>query len=151
MEHDFFWLFSRFWWLIFPLFWMVTSTMRIRTRHAESLRLMEMIKSYADQGKEPPAALVEMFRAPVGRCGDRYTEPYYTHRLLRRSFLFGFLCLAFLAMSVWRPYLDHDWAQRGWHHGDFGLVIAAVVMGALCLCSVGALLMRPRLPPPDVK
>jgi hypothetical protein len=147
MDHDFYSFVTHFWWLIFPLFWVVAASFRIKARHEESLRLMEMIKSYTDQGKDPPAALMEALRAPVGRQGDRYVEPYYTHRLWRRAFLFGFLCIAFAVLALSRGQIDPDWPHPGWHHGDFGLIIAAVVMGALCASNIAALLTRPPLPP----
>jgi hypothetical protein len=148
MEHsDFYNFATHFWWLIFPLVWGCAAFLRIWTRHNESQRILDMVKTYADQGKEPPAALTEMFRAPRdGRrgCGDRYVEPYYTHRLWRRAFLFGFLCIAFIVMAIQRGSWDGDWHG---HHGDSGLVIAAVVMGAICVSCIAALLTRPRLPP----
>jgi len=38
MDHDFYWLFSHFWWLIFPLFWMVAMMARLWSRHSRANR-----------------------------------------------------------------------------------------------------------------
>ena len=59
MDHDSYWLFSRFWWLIFPLFWMVTALAWGWSRHSRANRALDIIKSYADQGKEPPPELLK--------------------------------------------------------------------------------------------
>jgi hypothetical protein len=148
MQHDWYDVFSHFWWLIFPLMWMLAAFARISLRHRESQRILDMIQTYTSQGKEPPAALVEMFkgrRGGGGRQAWRYSEPYYTHRLWRRFFLFLFLAVAFASATVWRNYLPEDMGE----HRHFGWVIAAVVLGALALSNLAALMTRPNLPPPD--
>jgi hypothetical protein len=156
MQHsELFTLFTRYWWLIFPLFWMVAASGRIWTRHNEAGRILDMIKTHTDQGKEPPASLVEMFKAQRGgvyggACGNgRYSEPYYTYRLWRRLFLFGLLCAVFATMSYWR-----DGWPDGFQHQWSGLLIPALVFGALALSNLAGLIFRPRLPPdqtPDRK
>ena len=148
MNHDLYDFLTHYWWLVFPLFWMVAASGRIWVRHQESRHLMEMIRVHTDQGKEPPASLVEMFKAQRGgayrggACANgRYSEPYYTYRLWRRFFLFGLLAAAFAAMTYWRDVWPHD----GDHHWP-GLLIAALVLGALALSNLMALIFRPRLP-----
>jgi hypothetical protein len=138
---------THYWWLVFPIIWMFAAFGRIITRHHESQRILDMVKTYADQGKEPPAALVEMFKSPRGGrgCGT-YVEPYYTHRLWRRVFVFGFLAGAFAVLGYMRDADMPDGLHHGmWHHN--GLIIAAVIMAALCAASIGSLLTRPKLPP----
>ena len=69
-------LFNRFWWLIFPLFWMVSRIIRISLDHNRSQQTLDLIKAYADQGKDPPPQLLEALRQPVQDCrGDRWTLP----------------------------------------------------------------------------
>src|SRR5262249_21797411 len=101
---------THFWWLIFPIAWMMAALVGIALRYNQSQRILDMIQSQTAQGKEPPAALVEMYKAPrfYGRRGWRYDEPYYTHRLWRRFFLFGFLAVAFATMSFWRDAFPGD-------------------------------------------
>ncbi len=152
MEHSDLYLFAtHFWWLIFPLMWMIAAFFRISARHRESQRILDMIQSYTAQGKEPPATLTDLFRAPYGRgwdrhaeryYNDRYAEPYYTYRLWRRFFLFAFLCAAFAAATWWHMFRPGDIDHR-----QFGWLIVALVMGALAFSNLVALLIRPRLPP----
>ncbi|HEX4270705.1 MAG TPA: hypothetical protein VHZ32_04930 [Rhizomicrobium sp.] len=152
MDHDWYNFVSHFWWLVFPFVWMLAAFVRITARHRESQRILDMIQSYTAQGKEPPAALVEMFKAPrMGRgrgCNgyDRYSEPYYTHRLWRRAFLFAFLCVLFAGSAWWRHTYPGDMDHR-----EFGWIIAALVLGALALSNLMALMTRPKLPPSDFR
>ena len=54
MDNDAYHLVSHYWWLVFPLFWMVTRMTRLWSHHARANRALDIVKSYADQGKEPP-------------------------------------------------------------------------------------------------
>ena len=55
-------IFYSFWWLIFPLAWFLVaawqSWMRLRRHNAS----MEVLKSYAAKGEEPPAAVLEALK-----------------------------------------------------------------------------------------
>lgn len=55
-------LFRDFWWLIFPIFgmWMAVSGGKSTERSQQ--RVLDLIKSYTDQGKEPPPELLAMAR-----------------------------------------------------------------------------------------
>ena len=63
--------FSRFWWLIFPLFWMVFALAWGWSRHARANRALDILKSYADQGKDPPPELLKSLQGGSwdGGCG----------------------------------------------------------------------------------
>jgi hypothetical protein len=62
MDHPFTSLFFSFWWLIFPLAWFIASAwqswMRLRRHNAA----MEVLKSYAAKGEEPPASVLDAIR-----------------------------------------------------------------------------------------
>ena len=64
MGHHGYGLFYSFWWLIFPIFGMAMGVMSMWQRHARANRTIDIIKSYADQGKEPPPELLAALRAP---------------------------------------------------------------------------------------
>ena len=55
-------LFNHYWWLLFPLSFAVFGVMRTVLRNEESRRILSLIRSYTDQGKEPPAELLAMLR-----------------------------------------------------------------------------------------
>ena len=55
-------LFNHNWWLLFPLSFAVFGVMRTVLRNEESRRILSLIRSYADQGKEPPAELIALLK-----------------------------------------------------------------------------------------
>jgi len=55
-------LFNHYWWLLFPLSFAVFSVMRAVLRDDESRRILSLIRSYTDQGKEPPAELLALLK-----------------------------------------------------------------------------------------
>ena len=72
MDHDFYWLFSRFWWLIFPLFWMGVMVMAHWSRHNRANRALDIVKSYADQGKDnQPPVVADTTAWALGSWGRR--------------------------------------------------------------------------------
>ena len=71
MHSDWYHLFSRFWWLIFPVLGMGMGLVRTVLAHRRANRGLDLIKSYVDQGKEPPAELMEYLRAPQDKRRDR--------------------------------------------------------------------------------
>jgi hypothetical protein len=143
MDHDFYWLFSRFWWLIFPLFWMVMSLAWGWSRHSRANRALDIIKAYADQGKEPPPELLKGLQDGMARgygpCGGRYSP----ERRLHRGVLFTALALGFGFLSFWH-YDD----SGHWHHTS-GLLIPMVIFAALAFSNFLSLLMMSRGWPPD--
>ena len=151
MEHDFYSLFSRFWWLIFPLFWMGAMVMAQWSRHNRANRALDILKSYADQGKDPPPELMKSLQAGTdwgsrdncGWGGGSWGWRYSPQRLLHRTFVFTALAIAFGILH----FRNGD--DFGHHHG-YGLLIPFVIFVALAISSGLSLLFIPRgLPPSD--
>jgi hypothetical protein len=146
MDHDFFWLFSHFWWLIFPLFWMVAVMARLWSRHSRANRALDIVKSYADQGKEPPAELLKTLQYGSDQCGygwggRRWRSP---EERLGRAFLFAALACAFGFMAFW-PQEDGNWHP---HHA-FGLVFVTAILVAGAVSNLLSFMFQSRqLPPP---
>lgn len=55
-------LFSSYWWLIFPFFWMISSVFGMFSHYRHKSDTLKLIKSYADQGKDVPPALLDAMR-----------------------------------------------------------------------------------------
>lgn len=55
-------LFRDFWWLIFPIFGMFMAIRGNASTERSQQRVLDLIKSYTDQGKEPPSELLAMAR-----------------------------------------------------------------------------------------
>lgn len=53
-------LFRDYWWLIFPIFGMGMAVLGATQEERKSKALLQLIKSYVDQGKEPPPELLKL-------------------------------------------------------------------------------------------
>lgn len=53
-------LFRDYWWLIFPIFGMGMAVFGMMQDERKSQSVMMLIKSYVDQGKEPPPELLKL-------------------------------------------------------------------------------------------
>ena len=56
-------LFSHYWWLLFPLGYLTIGLVRCIIRDEERRRVMRLIKSYADQGKDVPPELLNLLKS----------------------------------------------------------------------------------------
>lgn len=59
MEH----LFREFWWLVFPLSWMVGAGYQSWLKYSARRDAVELLKTYAQSGREPPPELVAKLSA----------------------------------------------------------------------------------------
>jgi hypothetical protein len=115
----------QFWWLIFPLIGFAFAFWAIWVSHQRQKAVIDLLRTYASQGKDPPPELVKALHN--GHDGQR---PY---RDWQYAVLFGGLAVAFGVMA----YLQQDMRPRT------GLIVAAIVLAALFLNSlVAALLQR---------
>jgi hypothetical protein len=148
MDHDFYTLVSRFWWVIFPLFWMIFALAWGWSRHARANRALDILKSYADQGKDPPPELMKNLQGEWdGGCGPgpfgwRYGWRYSPQRLMHRAFVFTALAIAFFVLTFW----NHDGEDHWRHHG---LLVPMLIFAALAISNFLSLLFMPRGWPPD--
>ncbi len=131
MEHHFFFA---FWWLIFPLSWFVFGAFGMWLNYRRHRDHMDLLKSYADKGKEPPP---EVLKAAAG--GDPGNDPYgygygYYRRPWRRgplwewrrAFVFGALAVGF----GYAGFVDQSFGS------PHAFQLVAVIMGALCAGSL---------------
>jgi hypothetical protein len=141
MDHDGYSLFNHYWWLIFPLFWMAVAMARLWSRHTRANRALDIIKSYADQGKEPPPDLMKAVQPGQGNCdwdGRRWRSP---EERLTRAFFFAALACAFGFLAFW-PQLNGD---ENAHH-IFGLVFVAAITAALAISNLLSAMLTQRPP-----
>ena len=55
--HDLIPLFHSYWWLMFPVFWVVYGVVRLALRDAYERRRLNLIRTLAEQGRDIPDAL----------------------------------------------------------------------------------------------
>ena len=128
MQHDWYEIFRHFWWLIFPLFWMVAAIISHWSRHRRANRVLDLVKSYVDQGKEPPPELLKVLQGPFGGSREEWRAMRYRNR---NPWIGAFI---FLALAAWFASMAFgDTLGLPWTHHQMGLVLVALIFVALAL------------------
>jgi hypothetical protein len=120
--------FRDYWWLMFPIFGMAMAVMGMFQSERRSNQAMDVIKSYIDQGKEPPAELLKL--AAEGDNARPRNTPQ-DHRA------WSFITFAAIAAGMGTGYYfvqSQDWS--------FVFLIGAVTMGVMALGSLVLLFTR---------
>ena len=120
-----------YWWLIFPLGWGVIAMLRIWVRHRQALAILDMMKVLVDQGKEPPAALVESLAFQT-RSPRRTYQPlhFWLSALLLSAGAIGFAALTWIR------------ARQGDPDSTNALFIAIFLGAGAAACAVFAMIVR---------
>lgn len=135
------------WWLLFPILGFGIAFFSIWLGHRRQQAWMEVMKSYAAQGKEPPASIAHAAMSDEWGNAARYSG-YWSYRRTpyweaRRGIILGVLAGAFYYLYYTNP-IRND-----------GFGIAAIICGALAIGFLFvSLLPRPRMdvpPKPDGK
>ena len=127
MDHDFFWLFNRYWWLLFPLAWAIFRMVRLSLEHARAQQRLELLKSYVDQGKEPPPEILKVLQPEAISNTDlrRYSEDWHRSGYIWVPvFLFSALACGFVFMAF---------SRTGDPENHTGLLFTAILMVGLAL------------------
>jgi hypothetical protein len=129
---DWYRLFGGFWWLLFPLGWAIGALIKNLLRHNRAKEALAVLKTYADQGKEPPPELIAVLRQPEQaemqqRHGDFAIWGWVP------VFLFGALACGFAVMSIWPSELGVP---------RMGGIFVAIIMAGLCLGNLVAMQAR---------
>lgn len=122
-------LFSDYWWLIFPIFGMAMAFRGSMASERRTQRTIDLIKSYVDQGKEPPPELLRL--ASKEEDGDDWGLTPGRGGGNSRAWTF----FTFLAIAV--GFGTGYWWVRGEDYA-FAFLIVTVTMSVLAL---GALLI----------
>ncbi len=116
--------FASYWWLMFPVFGMFMAVMGMFQSERRTNQTMDLIKSYVDQGKEPPPELLKL------AAQDSEGKPSQTAGENRA---WSFIVFTAISAGLGTGYYfvqAEDWA--------FAFLIGAVIMGVM---AVGALLL----------
>lgn len=68
-------LFRQFWWLIFPLGWMVAGAFTSMLNYFRQKETLKLIQTYAEKGQEPPEALLRVLERPIDADTESKTYP----------------------------------------------------------------------------
>lgn len=138
MNHDFFTLFTRFWWIIFPLFWMAYAMVRLWLRHSRVNRTLDIFKSYAEHGKEPPPELLAALKERHDLDVHRHMGPEHGWK---RFFLFAGLAAAFAFIA----FVPNDMTDGH----EYAFIFVAIIMIGLALGGLVSVFMHPRIGGPE--
>ena len=119
MDHDFYSLFSAYWWLIFPLGWGIAALVKAVLRHKRAQQALEVIQSFAQQGKEIPPDLLKLLQQPEQ---PRRTPREKARGLMLAGFVMLALFVAILTLTIGNWYLAGD--------RDIGGLLCAVALFA---------------------
>lgn len=140
--------FFGFWWLIFPVGGMLMGLFGMIGHYNHRKDTLRILKSYADQGKDPPAGLLEALKSDEERAMD---SGYYGRRRWRRHRGYGWggfgAFVPFAALA----------AGFGWfgYYGGGPKVMTALALAFgvaavfMFLGGIVNLITRPKLPPLD--
>ena len=121
-------LFRDYWWLMFPLGWMIASGFTSLLNYRRQKDTLRLIQAYAEKGQEPPAALLKVLDRPI----DSDTEFFQGGRSGRRGDGSWFSVVLFGVMAAGFAYAS--WADI--YGAQEAFLIVSFVLGALCLASL---------------
>ena len=121
-------LFRDFWWLIFPVGFVIVGAFNSLLNYKRQQDALKLIRTYAEKGQEPPAALLRILERPID------DEPA-SKKADNDGLWFSVVLFAVMAVGFgWGAYTDM-------YGSGPGLVIVTFVLAGLCLaCLVTALL-----------
>lgn len=130
-------LFYNFWWLLFPLGGMVFAGFHSWLKYRSQKAILDVIKTYAARGEQPPQALIDGLDKAIAR-NDDWNSPRSPRTSAHYWSLVGLFGLMAVGFGVGAA-LGFDG-----HSGAF--VIVAVVMAAVAVWSLINALLLSRQP-----
>ncbi|MNE22438.1 hypothetical protein D3C87_261090 [compost metagenome] len=122
-------LFRDFWWLVFPLAWIVGGGVSSFFRYRRQKGVLDLMRTYAERGQEPPEALLKM----VGEAEndvDLWDTTGRSSSCRRRPADYWSLFGLFFALAV-------GFAATGYFTGIDGgsgaFMVVGVTMGAVAI------------------
>lgn len=131
-------LFREFWWLIFPLAGFAFGAWRNWLTYRANREMLDLIKTYAASGREPPAELLSRLNAPWRDSDEDHEDderPRYRYRRRRertwyRVVLFGMLSGGFAFAAMTNIYGAGE-----------AFTIVAFVLGSICAATLVQVLL----------
>lgn len=122
-------LFRDFWWLMFPLAWIVGGGVSSFFRYRRQKDALDLMRTYAERGQEPPEALLKMV-GQADRAVDLWDTTGRSSSCGRRSADYWSLFGLFLALAVGFAGAGYFTRIDG---GSGAFMIVGVTMGAVAI------------------
>ena len=129
-------LFRELWWLIFPIAFFAFGAWRNWLTYRANREMLDLIKTYAASGREPPPELLAKLSAPWRDCDEgaderpRYRRRWRRERTWYRVVLFGMLSSGFAFAAVTNIYGAGE-----------AFTIVAFVLGSICVATLVQVLL----------
>ena len=139
-------LFTSYWWLVFPIGWMIAGVFGSLFHYRHKSDMLNLIKTYAEKGQEPPAALLDALKSDEARAYD-YEGRHYGRRWRRRRHGWWWQVVVFASLSAGFGYFG----QYGGGPAYFNALALAFGVAATALTVIGVIqaLATQRLDPRD--
>jgi hypothetical protein len=118
-------LFSSYWWLLFPLGFFVAQGWGSFMRYKRTKAKIELLKSYAASGKEPPAELMATLDADRHGANDWHDDSDGNGG--RGGGVF--VIILFAGLSAVFAFVGHE----GWLGDDKPMYFVSMILGVLAL------------------
>ena len=125
-------LFRDFWWLMFPLAWIIGSAFSSFFRYRSQKNALDLVRTYVERGQEPPEALLRMVEKPHdpdAAMWEMTSEPSKP-RAPRVAADYWSLFGLFAALAAGFGFAG---AFTGIDRGSGAFLIVAVTMGAVAV------------------
>ncbi len=134
-------LFTSYWWLIFPIGWMIAGVFGSLFHYRHKSDMLNLIKTYAEKGQEPPAALLDALKSDEARAYD-YEDRHYGRRWRRRRHGWWWQVVVFASLSAGFGYYSQNGGTPVIGALALAFGVAAVALGVIGLIQA---LTAPRL------
>ncbi|GAA0635134.1 hypothetical protein [Brevundimonas lenta] len=122
-------LFRSFWWLMFPLAWFVFGGFQSFLNYRRQKDALNLIKTYADKGQEPPEQLLKVLDRPLDEEGEMIWGSTKDQGGSRGNDGSWFSAILFGVMAVGFGY----GASTDMYGARDALIIVTFVLAGLCL------------------
>ena len=123
-------LFASYWWLLFPLGGMLMGVFAMFSHHLHRSDTIKLIKSYVDQGKDPPQALLDTLRSDEDRVYDYARHDRRGYRGYHRG---RWSFVVFAALSAGFGYFGYTEHVAVFNALAIGFGVASIFMAILAI------------------
>ncbi|EGF90315.1 hypothetical protein ABI_33330 [Asticcacaulis biprosthecium C19] len=143
-------LFRDYWWLIFPVGGMLMGVFGMMSHHHHRSETLRILKSYADQGKEPPQFLLDQLKNDEDRAMDQAYGYQGGGRYRHRNGGWGSV-VVFAALAAGFSYMGYQTGSDASHVFTALGMAFGVAAAALFVLKLIGVLFGPRSRPDDGK
>jgi hypothetical protein len=130
-------VFQQYWWLLFPFFWFISAGWHSMMRYKRTQAKIDLLKTYAMSGKEPPADLIASLDKPDDGRHDWSDDDDHGSRGRGRGG--PFLVVLFAGLAGVFAYTGYS----GWlGQVDTEFYFVAMILGVLSLAFLVASIFK---------